>query len=546
MLAVLFLTIVAPAARAQTYNVTNLSDSGVSGDGSLRGEVLAANAHSGADTIEFAGGLSGTIVFAGAGIVIAGPIDIEGPGPAVVSVAQTAAHRVFEIEAIEGKPVTISGLRIADGTAPSGGANPEFGGDIFNGGATLTLADDVITGGTARVGGGVDSEKEDAPLVVRESTVVANKAEFGGGISAGGSAGSWTIQSSTISANQAGSANGGLEAETHGTGLLEDSTISGNTADSSGGASLDALGGGQIAVRNSTIAENTATAFAGGLDIGVSPTAAVKIEDSTISANRTVGGEEELAGGIAYLGELGLTIDNTIVAGNKAGGKIGQDIYSEEGTVFTAFSLIGDASVGFLAETAPGSDLIGIKDPQLGALAANGGPTSTMAPAPISPAINRGSSALASDQRGLPRPVAYPGIANSSVPGADGADIGAYELQAPSPVRPSNSFAFGKVKLNRKRGTATVQVKVPDAGEAALAATKAVKKDSKMASAAATLELTIRAKGKALKSLRKRGTVTVRADFTFTPNGGEPASQIKRLRLVRRLSPPPPPAGGRA
>ena len=89
--------------------------------------------------------------------------------------------------------MTIAGLRIADGTAPSGGANPEFGGDIFNGGATLTLADDVITGGTARVGGGVDSEKEDAPLVVRDSTVAANKAEFGGGISAGRSAGSWTI-----------------------------------------------------------------------------------------------------------------------------------------------------------------------------------------------------------------------------------------------------------------------------------------------------------------------------------------------------------------
>jgi hypothetical protein len=54
-LALLFLAIAAPGAQAQTYTVTNLSDSGVSGDGSLRGEVLAANSHSGADTVEFAG-----------------------------------------------------------------------------------------------------------------------------------------------------------------------------------------------------------------------------------------------------------------------------------------------------------------------------------------------------------------------------------------------------------------------------------------------------------------------------------------------------------
>jgi hypothetical protein len=539
---VLFLAVAASGAQAQTYTVTNLGGSGVSGDGSLRGEVLAANAHSGADVINFAGGLSGTIVFTGAGIVISGPLDIEGPGPAAVSVAQTTAHRVFDIEAIEGKPVTIAGLRVADGTAPSSGANAGFGGDIFNGGATLTLADDVITGGSAEVAGGVSSAKEDGPLVLRDSTVAANKATWAGGVSAGGSAGTWTIQSSTITANHAAEANGGLEAETHGTGLLEDSTISGNTADSSGGASLDAFGGGQIAVRNSTVAENTAAAYAGGLDIGVSPNAAVKIEDSTISANRTVGGEEELAGGIAYLGELGLTLDNTIVAGNEAGIKTGQDIYSEEGTVASAFSLIGQASVGFLAETVPGSDLVGIKDPQLGALAVNGGPTATMALAPTSPAINRGSTALASDQRGLPRPVAYPGIADPSVPGADGADIGAYELQAPAtapiPVPPSNSFSlgfgFGKVKLNKKKGTATVQVNVPGAGEVTLAASKTVKKDSKVASAEATLKLTIKAKGRALKSLRKKGKVKVTAGFTFAPSGGTASSMSKTVKLIKR------------
>ena len=52
-LAVLGLATAANAA-AQTYTVSNLTDSGVENDGSLRGEVKAANADPGPDTIVFA------------------------------------------------------------------------------------------------------------------------------------------------------------------------------------------------------------------------------------------------------------------------------------------------------------------------------------------------------------------------------------------------------------------------------------------------------------------------------------------------------------
>ena len=55
LIAAAFITLPAFAA---TDVVTNLSDTGVSGDGSLRGEILAAAA---GDTIVFAPGLTGTI-----------------------------------------------------------------------------------------------------------------------------------------------------------------------------------------------------------------------------------------------------------------------------------------------------------------------------------------------------------------------------------------------------------------------------------------------------------------------------------------------------
>jgi len=66
----------------------------------------------------------------------------------------------------------------------------------------------------------------------------------------------------------------------------------------------------------------------------------------------------------------------------------------------------------------PGPNLIG-SEPDLGALANNGGPTLTMALQPGSPAINAGSAmgAPVSDQRGLPRPQG-PGV-----------DLGAFEFQ---------------------------------------------------------------------------------------------------------------------
>lgn len=97
-------------AMAQTFTVTNTTDSGVAGDGSLRGEVKAANENPGPDSVLFAPGLAGTITFAGAGIGITDSVDIEGPGPAQITVTQTSAHRVFDIEVpVEFEPVTIAG-----------------------------------------------------------------------------------------------------------------------------------------------------------------------------------------------------------------------------------------------------------------------------------------------------------------------------------------------------------------------------------------------------------------------------------------------------
>src|SRR3989442_4403300 len=95
------------------------------------------------------------------------------------------------------------------------------------------------------------------------------------------------------------------------------------------------------------------------------------------------------------------------------------------------YTLSSDDGGGLL--TATGAQIN--TDPMLGPLQDNGGPTFTHALLAGSPAIDQGKRdtipALASntDQRGFPRPVDFPAIANAA--GGDGSDIGAFEVQNP-------------------------------------------------------------------------------------------------------------------
>src|SRR5262249_17929183 len=136
------------------------------------------------------------------------------------------------------------------------------------------------------------------------------------------------------------------------------------------------------------------------------------------------------------------------------------DIYLDDGGSL-GFSLIKDLanstnSTGSITTTGP--NVTGL-DPQLGGLANNGGPTQTQAPRPTSPVLDKGNAfGLTSDQRGVIRPIDFPGIGNT--PGGDGSDVGAVELQ------PNNAFKLKKLKRNKHRGTAqqVVKLPLPDAG----------------------------------------------------------------------------------
>jgi hypothetical protein len=95
-------------------------------------------------------------------------------------------------------------------------------------------------------------------------------------------------------------------------------------------------------------------------------------------------------------------------------------------------------------------------------------------------------------------------------------------------------FSFGKVAKNEKRGTAQLKVSIPGPGGLELAATEKVKGTAKRAEMAGEVKLPIKPKGTAKKKLRKRGEAKVNVDVTYTPDGGEPITENRSVRLVKR------------
>jgi hypothetical protein len=551
-------------AQANDFTVDNLGDAGT---GSLRQAALDATANPGHDRILFSSGLSGEIDLSTPQVVL-NDVDVVGPGASQLTVKQTGAARVFYAPALPGGVVSISGLTITGGH-PTASAQ---GGGVYATGQTLNLSQVVVTGNTAgNKGGGISVHN--AGATVTDSTISGNTSgSRGGGIFFYGEGGAnngagWTVQRTTVSGNT-GSRGGGLffyrgnsptriidstisgnTSAIQGGGLffykvapdIEGSTISGNTQTAGsanrGGAGVffykDPLGGSSNpTIENTTIAGNKQTgalAEGGGLAL-VDVSRPVTILSSTIAGNSTLtqgGGVDLLAG--APVGPV--TISNTIIGDNTA--PTGPDFLDNRvgASATLGFDLLETAAAGTAVptESPAGSNLSG--DPKLGPLQNNGGPTQTMALSAISPEVDKGAAfGLNTDQRAILRPIDFPSIPNAKAAGADGSDIGAFELQ------PSDALKLGKLKRNKKTGTATqtVFLPLPDAGSVTVSGA-GLRKQTKTVKDNGKLKLTLRLKGKKRRIERKHGKVKVNEKVTYKPTGVAPKTISKRVKLIKRL-----------
>ena len=504
------------SAQAATITVSNLNDQG---DGSLRQAILDANQNGpGSDDIVFASGLSGTInvgTDSNYGLYPETAMNIQGDGRVTLQGGPNVDYVVFTgafapYGSAPGVPITLSGLTITGGHA----VNDHFsadGGGIYNRDATLTVSNSVISNNYSL--------------------------DDGGGIYSYAAAGSVTIVNSTISGNQAGdptsgSTYGGAIYSSSSPVTIRNSTISANLAGGDGGGIYMSSGGDpSLTVENSTVANNTAGSGGGDDGGGIwlccgDSGQSLTLKSSTVTGNH-VGGGSGFGGGLVLfdVAASNLNIQNSIVANNT--GTVANDIYSTYGGQI-GFSLVkelGPDSTDGYSFTNTGPNIIG-QDPQLGGLANNGGPTQTELPSTASPVVDKGNSfGLSSDQRGVVRPIDFPAIPNT----ADGADMGAVELQ------PSSAFKLGKLKRNKKKGTAkqVVILPLPDAGTVTIKG-KGLKTKTRQVTGAANVKLPVIAKGKKHKALKRSGKVKIKAKVTYGPVGNALTTLKKKLKLLKR------------
>ncbi len=551
-----------PASSAQAaINVANANDSG---PGSLRQAISDAPP---GETIVVP---AGTYTLTSDELEIEKSLTISGHSANDTIIRSGGPFRVFDIGGI-GNSVTISGVTIRDGHEGVPGGIGE-GGGVHSDESSLTLQNVIVTNNSVDVnafgggpggiaeGGGILSEG--GALTLEGTTVSGNSATAvassgAGGIAEGGGLAfadgtSITIRNSTIAGNVAdvhsGSGPGGIaegggiyvELKSTTSASISAITVNGNIADASSGSGPGGIAEGagmlvtseqpSVTFSNLTVAGNTGRApgSPGGIAKGGGLVVDLFEKDTslTLVSATLVGNSVNAPGGIAEGGNAdpdpGTKVANSIISGGQ--GPAGVENCSEK-----------VESQGFNLESTDQCGLTGNgdqvnKDPLLGPLQNNGGPSPTMVPAANSPVVDQGAAfGLTADERGVVRPIDFPTIPNSAAPGADGSDIGAAELQ------PSNVFSLGKLKKNKKKGTATLIVKLPlpSLGTVTLAG-KGLKTKSKAVTGTETVKLAVIGKGKVKKALKRKGKRKVQIKVTYSPTGNAASTLTRKAKLVRK------------
>ena len=284
-------------------------------------------------------------------------------------------------------------LRILRSRVLDNNADDEGGGVYFDSDGRLTIKNSLIAANRADDGaGGVTVQSADAKTAVDRTVIRDNAAgDYGGGMYLRGA--SATIKRSTIAGNNSYSdEGGGLYVDLVGAPVVvEGTTIANNHADYYGGG---VYAGSPVIFRNATIARNV-TYYDGG---GIYADADVTLRNTTVARNFA----DDDGGGI-YNDGATVKYKNSIIARNYVESH-GGDFEDCDGDPMTSLghNLLGDTTCDSIASDIAGKPSAP-RDPRLGALGNHGGPTQTLPLLPGSPAIDKGQGCPKRDQRGRKR-----------------------------------------------------------------------------------------------------------------------------------------------
>jgi hypothetical protein len=392
--------------------------------------------------------------------------DVTLTGSSITNTTSDSGDDVFAVDA--GGNVSLTSSSIS-GTVASGADGSAFAIDC---GGDATLSGSTISGTTATTdtGSAFGVDCGGSATLTSSSITGTSGGQEAYGADVGGAV---TMTGSSIS-NTTGSTDSAYAIDNGDATSLTDSQITG-TSGAVEGYGID--GGGAVTLVRSTIAGTTAPDFVAAIDNG----GTVDVTNSTITGNAGVaidpGGDVTLV--YADIVGNGGTVapaptsahassDHNVrgpfgpaATGVKAQAATSAQIERGESTLTTFASVIakpqgvfvnctpqGAVSEGYnftddtsCQLTGTGDQQVVGGDPQLGALAANGGPTLTLLPATSSPLVDGVATAACSsdgasgivpltDQRSLPRPQFA------------GCDIGSVELQPASGPTPAAAITL--------------------------------------------------------------------------------------------------------
>jgi hypothetical protein len=109
------------------------------------------------------------------------------------------------------------------------------------------------------------------------------------------------------------------------------------------------------------------------------------------------------------------------------------------------------------------------------------------------------------------------------------------EVLVQATIEPTNTVTAGTIARNKKKGTATVTISVPNAGQLSYTGTGVNVTGPASVAAPGDIEVTVRATGKKRKKLNKKGKVSISFGTTFTPNFGAAGITPTNLTLRKKL-----------
>lgn len=384
---------------AAIYTVTSNADSGT---GTLREAITLANSSNQGSEIYFnlpTG--SETIIIDSQLPTITTSMDIDGDNNpdstsdtwknVTVQVKSGGKYRVFQISPTSSNIVSIEDITIKGGDISSFTSDANgLGGSVYTTSGTLNLTSVTISGSKAYMGGGLHtggSRNPDKAVVLSNCIITGNSAVWSGGIHAMAT-GSLKIYNSTITNNTATRYGGGICATIN--TQINNSLISNNKvtgSDSYGGGIT--IAGSTTSINNSTISGNTANggnSYGGGV---YCESGTAIINNSTISSN-VVSGTVAQGGGIYSKEASSLYLLNCIAVNNSSPTQIDSDI-NTSGNTFAYYSWLNNVTGQISSQTSAPNIPTAFLTGDILPLADNGGVTKTMAIGTNSPSVKTGT-----------------------------------------------------------------------------------------------------------------------------------------------------------